>query len=143
MIGAAERKILIILCYYIVLGVFTLATFTHGVRRSDKRANEYGKYFLCESTGIDPDNPESCELGNSEDISILLMCSNVLLGLLPAVNLIYAVNGRELKQFFNRKSRRMRNWIGGISLDGNRSGDPHLSPNSTIASSIKHGHSQS
>ncbi len=103
MIGAAERKILIILCYYILLGVFALATFTHAVRRLDNRANNYGKYFLCESTGIDPDNPEGCELGTPVTISILLICSNVLLGLLPAVNLTYAVNGRKLKQFFDQK----------------------------------------
>jgi len=101
-IGAAERKILIIFCYYVLLGVIALTTFTIFTRNSTQFSGAVAEYWLCESTGVNPEN--SCDrLRESfQQLSFpgLSAVSYILLGIFPAVNLIFAVNFREIKQKF-------------------------------------------
>jgi len=106
-IGAAERKSLIILCYYILLGVVAFSAFTVSTRSSTLFANTIAEYWRCESAGLNSEN--SCDglrdllrqLGNPG----LTSASYILLGIFPAVNLIFAVNVKEIKQKF-------RTWCG-------------------------------
>ena len=101
-VGAAERKILIILCYYVLLGVIALTAFTIFTRNSTQFSDAIAEYWLCESTGVNPEN--SCDrLRESfQQLSYpgLSAVSYVLLGIFPAVNLIFAVNVKEIKQKF-------------------------------------------
>ena len=101
-IGTAERKILIILCYYVLLGVIALTAFTIFTRNSTQFSDAIAEYWLCESTGVNPEN--SCDrLRESfQQLSYpgLSAVSYVLLGIFPAVNLIFAVNVKEIKQKF-------------------------------------------
>ena len=102
-IGAAERKILIIFCYYVLLGVIALTSFTVATRNGTLFANAVADYWRCEIAGVDPEN--SCDrLRDSfEELTYpgLTSISYILLGIFPAVNLIFAVNIKELKQKFN------------------------------------------
>ena len=97
-IGTAERKILITLCYYVVLGVITLASV---ITLSTRNVNPdvVRNYFLCEALGVDPENP--CDKSVFEDRvagPVVISLISALLGLLPAVNLIFTVNITDLKK---------------------------------------------
>ena len=114
-IGAIERKILIIICYYVLLGVVALTAFTQNLRTNTEFADELRKYFVCESKGIDPNSPEACDRSGFErhQMPALTALAFILLALFPAVNLIFAVNSRELKQFCSHFSRTRfdSNWV--------------------------------
>ena len=98
-IDTAEKKILIIFCYYIILGVIGLVTFTFATRNDDRILEEIAGYFTCELPGIDPLNP--CDRSRYQALlDPELNCfSYILLGLFPVVNLIFAVNADKLKQW--------------------------------------------
>ena len=97
-IGAAERKILIVFVYYVVVIIFTLLGATLRVRDREHTTNEIQCYFQCESRGVDPSNP--CDTSGYFNLVTLIMSSIsfILLGLFPLVNFIFVVNIRELKE---------------------------------------------
>ncbi len=99
-----EKKILIAFCYYVLLGVISLSGLIRNIQNNEVIAREFEKYFICESTGIDPDDPEECDRSEFEQYRTpeLVTCAYVLVGIFPAVNLIFAVNIKEYKQSFNR-----------------------------------------
>ena len=98
-IGTAERKVLIVFCYYIVLAVVALTTFTISTRNDDLTVRRILEYFTCEQGGHDPEDP--CSRSGFEELSnpAWTTMSYILLGMFPVVNLIYAVNVQELKAF--------------------------------------------
>ena len=99
-ISTSERKILIVLCYYILLSVVALTGVTIPLRNAERLANALTEYWQCETAGVAP----LCnrlrasfeELTNPGIITV----SYVLLWIFPAVKLIFAVNISELKQKF-------------------------------------------
>ncbi len=103
-LGTPEKKILIASCYYVLLGVISLSGLIQIIQHNEIIAREFGKYYICESTGINPDDPEECDRSEIEQYRTpeLVTCSFALLGMFPAVNLIFAVNITEYKQSFNR-----------------------------------------
>ena len=100
-IGTAERKILIAFCYYILLAAVALTSFTVELRNSELFVEELLNYFACEGKGNDPNNP--CDRNTFRQLAIpwLTVVSLVLIFLLPAVNLVYVLNIKELKEKFN------------------------------------------
>ena len=104
-IDTAETKILIIFCYYVILGVITLTTPTLATKNGQRVAEEITLYFTCESLGTEM----NCDSQRSSYQALLnpaLNClSYILLGIFPAVNLIFAVNTEELKQWCCRACR--------------------------------------
>ena len=96
-IGTAEKKILMALSYYVLVTVFSLMSFTLTTRNSGPFVMQLQAYFACEGRGRDPDNP--CDRNNFQQLAYpgVATTSNVLLGLFPAVNLLYVLNIRELK----------------------------------------------
>ena len=100
MIGSAERKLLIILCYYVLLVVISLTGFTVSLRSSGLYIGALLEYMQCEATGVDPENP--CNRASFEEQTYpgLTTLAYVLLWIFPAVNLIFAVNISELKEKF-------------------------------------------
>ena len=95
-IETAERKILIVFGYYVILAVFSLITFTITTRNVDELSSELLKYFLCERSA--PDTPCSREEFEKLSQPVLTSIVYVLLGLFPLVNLSFIVNIREVKQ---------------------------------------------
>ena len=60
-IGTSERKILIVLCYYILVGVITFSAFTVTARICTQFANTIASsyiynYWQCETAGLNPEN---------------------------------------------------------------------------------------
>ena len=104
-IDTAEKKILIIFCYYVILGVITLTTPTLATKNEQRVAEEITLYFTCESLGAEM-NCDSQRSSYQELLNPALNClSYILLGIFPAINLIFAVNTEELKQWCCRACR--------------------------------------
>lgn len=77
--------------------VFALSHFTLVVRNSGPFKKQLGAYFSCEQNGHDTSDP--CDRGIYRQLTYPKMTAVafILLGLFPAVNLVYALNVKELK----------------------------------------------
>lgn len=106
-IGTAERKLLIVFCYYVLLAVIALTAFTLSTKNLSQSVKFILKHFDCERDGHNTSNP--CSRSEFEELNnaALTTFSYILLGLFPIVNLVYAVNIQELKvycQCFRKKA---------------------------------------
>lgn len=89
----AEIKILIIMIYYIIMGAFTLTSYTYFLAIDDETVEAFQVYFACQRFGIVPGK----DCGESLDIHLqhfrnISVISYFLLGLLPTMILIFTVN---------------------------------------------------
>ena len=101
-ISTAERKILIIFCYYVLVVEIALIAFTASTRNVVQVAAAVADYWRCELTGVDPENPcdELRASLEGHQFPILTLFGHIFLWISPAVNLIFVVNISELKQKF-------------------------------------------
>ena len=97
-IGTAEKKLLVIILYYVLLAVFALTTFTISTKNAVTVIKEILLYFICERDGINPSQP--CDRSRFEEFNnpVPGTLSFILLGLFPCVNLIFTVNVKELRE---------------------------------------------
>lgn len=102
-IGTAERKILIVFVYYIILAVVALTAFTLTIRDEEDFSSAVLSYFQCESKGVDPNNP--CDTSSYTTLLhiALTSLSYILLGLFPMINFIFVISVRELKQYMQKQ----------------------------------------
>ena len=89
---------MIIFSYYVLLTVVALTAFTITTRNSEPFTKQLLNYFACEGKGNDPNNP--CDRNTFRQLAIpwLSVIGFILLFLLPAVNLVYVLNIKELKK---------------------------------------------
>ena len=101
-ISTAERKLLIVFCYYVLLDVLALMAFTITTRNIEQFEAAVTNYWQCELTGVDPESPCDALIASYREFSnpVLSSFGFVILGSSPAVNLIFAINFSELKQKF-------------------------------------------
>ena len=92
MISTAEKKLLVVLCYYILFGVTALITFALYTARRDTLIATTIQYFTCEATGHVPGKCDRALFQQHDDIWWLFCVVYILLGLIPTVNLIFVVN---------------------------------------------------
>ena len=87
-------------CYYAVLAVVALTTFTISTRNDEMSAGIIAKHFICERNGV-VDPGRSCDRSHVEGLGnpAWTTMSYILLGIFPIVNLIYAVNVQELREY--------------------------------------------
>ena len=78
-----------------------LTTFTIITRDSELFVEELSNYFACEGRGNDPNNP--CDRNTFRQLTYpwLTVVSFVLIFMIPAVNLVYVLNIKELKEKFS------------------------------------------
>lgn len=101
-LSAAEKKIILIFLYYIVLASTDLTAFTIGISFVEQYRSAINDHFICESvrTNLTATCPEDFHsFRTAESLSIITYC---LLGLFPIVNLLFAVNVQEVKNKLNR-----------------------------------------
>ena len=114
-IETAEKKILIIFCYYVILGVIALTALTLASKNGDRFSEEVTGYFKCELRGVVPEDP--CDRSRYQALlyPVLNCLSFILLGIFPAINLVFAVNIEELKQWCCRTRRHLPSMSGELS----------------------------
>ena len=118
-IGTAQKKLLFVFCYYVVLSIVALTTFTVFTRDTPLLLNAVQRYFFCEQSGHNSSNP--CDLGKFEKLTSTegITLAFVLLMMFSMVNLIYIVSIEEIKNLstsrfvkkksFNSNSRSIEN----------------------------------
>lgn len=136
---SSEIKVLIILCYYIILGVVVLTTFTIAMANLSDFYEEIVYNFKCErqpqlANNINNNSTtrSTCGRQRLEQLvnPIPTTIAFVLLGIYPTVNLVYTWNYRELKEKW--KSRQVQ-YV-------NRSNSVRFS-RETLRANIRHMHS--
>lgn len=101
-ISAAERKILIVFVYEVIVLLLILYGRILDVRDRERFLSEINCYFQCESNGVDHGNP--CDTTTYMNPITLTMTtiSYILLGLFPLVNFLFIVNLRVLNQHLEK-----------------------------------------
>lgn len=88
----AEKKLFVILCYYVILASVALAAFSINASKSQLFVQKVFQYFACEAGG----NMQICDNERKAFESLIYpginMVTYILLGALPSVNLTYIVN---------------------------------------------------
>ncbi len=93
---------MIMLFYFEILLTFVLVTFTLNIKYTDEFVASISKLFVCELNGYNPDNPCSRSDINRFQYPWLSAVSYIIFGSLPIVNLIYAINIEDMKQWFSK-----------------------------------------
>lgn len=96
-LGTAEKKIIIVFSYYLLLEVVALASFVQNSQTSDEFTDSLSSYFACESK-----LPGHCDCYRNSALQFtfsgLSDTAYILFALYPLVNLVYAVEFNELKK---------------------------------------------
>ena len=104
--GRAECKVVITFLYHLILVVLALTAFTVASRNFSYNRNVFLEYLNCQKLGQN----STCSLATKTH-PIANMTVYILLGLFPAISLVFAVNVKEikssLKQIRTRFSQRM------------------------------------
>ena len=99
-LGTAEKKVLIVFLYYVLLGVISLVSFGISIQTGSIYTSALKSYFACERT-----NPGNCDderaAAAQSTFPGLTDTTYILLALYPLVNLVYAFNFNELKEIWN------------------------------------------
>ncbi|KAL5515466.1 hypothetical protein EMCRGX_G000636 [Ephydatia muelleri] len=97
-VGTAEMKIFIVFCYYVLIGSAALAAFTLNATTSASFVKKINQYFACKANGdsdMCDDERSAYERFTYPEIGT---ASFILLGFLPAVNLVYVLSCDNLKR---------------------------------------------
>ena len=91
----AELRVLIVFSYYAILGISGLTAFTLSSRNLLGYSSALHLYFLCERNGIGTE----CDRSGFESFTnpALVTVGHFLLGIYPAVNLVYVIHLADLK----------------------------------------------
>ena len=96
-----EVKILILSCYFIIFGIIALVNFSVSIRDSDIQEDRLFAYFVCQARGT---NNNTCNEEYDEVQMILSLRETLnnavyfLMGLLPWLNLLFAIQVRYVKK---------------------------------------------
>jgi hypothetical protein len=109
-----EFKVLIILCYYLVLGAAVLTIFTHDLSNLNKKSMIL-QYFKCESMGMLHTNDSIC-FHSTQSIQKLLnpiptTIATIILGFLPVVNLVYVIKFKNKIKTYSQIRRMQYNIV--------------------------------
>lgn len=100
--GTPEKKILLALCYYVLVMLLAIPAFMLETRRAELFEAELRNYFLCEEQGVNPANPGLCDKFRDSYRALstpeLSTVAFILLNLIPTVILIYTVDFMESKE---------------------------------------------
>ena len=104
-LGTAEKKVLIVFLYYVILGVVSLVSFGISARTGSMFSSALKSYFVCESTNAGNCDDERAAAARNT-FPGLTNASYILLALYPLVNLVYAFNFNELKEIWNMQIKK-------------------------------------
>ncbi len=107
-VSTAEKKLLIVICYYIFLQVVSFAHFSISKQVGNELNKQLTEYFLCEQSGYDPARP--CSRSGFENlINPGVAFMSFIIGLLtPTVNFVFVIDYSKVKKYLTRYSRKKR-----------------------------------
>lgn len=141
---ALELKVLLVLLYYVVLGAAVLTIFTMALISLQDFIEKFFSLIACESRGIQPGSVETSCTEELQDLQRFdnpypTMLAIMALGFLPAVNLIYIVEVKELANKLNccRTKRKVQY----VVRESSRSSRyiPYQAQREPISTTLRHG----
>ena len=93
-----EMKILVLLCYFIILISTIQAVFTRIPLTTDQVYATFVNYFACELSGTSPECNAAKEPIEELTVPSESVAANILMGMFPVFQLIYIVNFGDIKQ---------------------------------------------
>ena len=95
-----EVKILILSCYFIIFGIIALINFSISIRDSDILVDKLFAYFVCQARGTNNNNTCYEEYDKLKMIlrTNLNIATYFLMGLVPWLNLVFAIQVRQVKK---------------------------------------------
>ena len=96
--------------YYILVGVLILISFTLVIRTADERYIATVDYLQCEANGRN----NTCEY-DPPHYPALIFIINILVGLFPAIILVFAVNVSEVRAVSKRTIKKLSKVFSSIS----------------------------
>ena len=89
-LSTAETKIIVVLCYYALFGLVSLSYFAVESSNQDDFLLAIQQYFVCEAVG----SGNECNLSGFDtyEFHFLTILVYMMLGFVPAVNLIFVIN---------------------------------------------------
>ena len=101
--GTAERKVLLVFTYYILVGVFVLTSSAVLEKNEDRKYTAFAEYLQCEANG----HNNTCVYDTQNFESAMILGINVLLGLTPAIILVFAINVSEVRAFSKQAIKKL------------------------------------
>ena len=98
-IGSGEKKIIIVLLYYVLLVEFALMAFTLSTSRITQFRTAVTLNFLCERLGFNPDAPCDRSLLDGFKFPEVNLLAYILLELFPVINFTYVIKFRIMKKW--------------------------------------------
>ena len=136
-VSTAEKKLLIVLCYYILFGIVSMVFSSLTSSNISRQLFEaIVSHFTCEALGY---TPGKCDRGLFQQYSItwLFSLTLVLLALIPVVSLLFVLNTEDIKKWlwkkFHIRSRNQESMFTRTSILHSRK-NSSLSINSSIKS---------
>lgn len=119
-----ELKVLLVLCYYVIIGAAVVTVFTYDFFDVND-PDTFAKYFCCEFWGLMPNSNKSrCadweKSFRDKQNPFSSACAIAFLGFLPVVNLVYVVKFSDLKSKMKKYSQ--TRYIQYIQKGANRAG---------------------
>ena len=102
-VSTAEKKLLIVLCYYILFGIVSMVFSSLTSSNISRQLFEaIVNHFTCEALGY---TPGKCDRGLFQQYSItwLFSLTLVLLALIPVVSLLFVLNTEDIKKWLRKK----------------------------------------
>ncbi len=103
--STAEKKLLVIFTYYILMQIFSFAFFSLSEQTLDALWTELFHYFICEQNENDPANP--CSRSEFERLVYgeIKVPGLILTLAAPIMNFIFVVDYLELKEYFQKRRK--------------------------------------
>ena len=140
---ALELKVLIVLCYYVILGTAVLIIFTIALLDFRSFFENLKDLIACEIVGLPPNSTTSACTRELENVRRLVepyptTIAIVILGFLPAVNLVYVVKVKELKNKLTCSQTRQVQYVPKESSGSSRY-IPYKVHQEPISTTLRHG----
>ena len=119
-LSKAEKKLMILLVYYLVFTVVLEVYFLVALKNGDKLEKAAGEFFACEAGGHNPASP--CPKDYEKHTHPWLqMVLHIVLSLVPAISLVFIVNSNRVKrraqQRFSKRLKTSKKVTSTISTD--------------------------
>ena len=116
--STAEKKLLLVFCYYVLVGTINLIIFSLTTSHAASKVMAIRQLFACEATGYVPGKCDRAII--QQYYWWLSVIGLILLGFVPTVNLVFAINFQETQKKIticcNCKTRQRINQVNGNYL---------------------------
>ncbi len=102
-IGTAEKKLLVVFCYFTILCSLALTTLTLRTRFGTDYSQSLVEYFRCELSGYNPKEPCTKSEIRRYSFPYIGAISFLVIGIYPVMTLIFALNIQNIRNICSKK----------------------------------------